>query len=78
MAPNPIGNCTFTHKEEAIKPMPKDGFPILGYLEPGLYSAVTHSGMTMGPLIGQLVAAEVKERASLLILDDSRPGRFDV
>jgi len=77
LAPRPIENSKFTHKEEAIKPMPKDGFPILGYLETGLYSAVTHSGMTMAPLVGQLVAAEVKERVSLSILDDYRVARFD-
>mmetsp|Transcript_10293 Transcript_10293/g.18191 ORF Transcript_10293/g.18191 Transcript_10293/m.18191 type:complete len:232 (+) Transcript_10293:212-907(+) len=77
LAPNPVGHSCFTHKEEAIKPMPKDGFPILGYLEEGLYSAVTHSGMTMAPLIGQLVAAEVREQVSLSILDDYRPSRFD-
>jgi len=77
LAPNPIESSTFTHKEEAIKPMPQDGFPILGYLEAGLYSAVTHSGMTMAPLIGQLVAAEVKEQVSLSILDNYRPARFN-
>ena len=77
IAPNPVASSTFTHKEEVVsKPMPKDGFPILGYLEKGLYSAVTHSGMTLSPLIGQLVAAEVKEQVSLSILDDYRPARF--
>jgi len=77
LAPNPIRNSLFTHKEEAIKPMPEDGYPILGYLEAGLYSAVTHSGMTLAPLIGQLVAAEVREGVSLSVLDDYRPSRFD-
>ena len=77
LAPNPIARSNFTHMEEVIKPMPKDGFPILGYLEPGLYSAVTHSGMTMAPLIGQLVAAEVQEQVSLRLLDDYRPTRFN-
>lgn len=78
LAPNPVGNSTFTHKEEVVsKPMPRDGFPIMGYVEAGLYSAVTHSGMTMAPLLGQLVAAEVKEQVSLSLLDDYRPGRFD-
>jgi hypothetical protein len=33
--------------------------------------------MTMAPLLGQLVAAEVKEQVSLSLLDDYRPGRFD-
>ena len=77
LAPNPIARSNFTHMEEVIKPMPEDGFPILGYLEPGLYSAVTHSGMTLAPLIGQLVAAEVQEQVSLRLLDDYRPTRFN-
>lgn len=77
LAPNPVGNSRLTYKKEVIsKPMPKDGFPILGYVQPGLYSAVTHSGMTLSPLVGQLVAAEVKEQVSLIILNDYRPTRF--
>lgn len=42
-------------------PYPLDGHPIVGWL-PGLenvYVAVTHSGATLGPLLGRLVAAEV-------------------
>jgi len=79
IAPKPIGNAPLTYKREVgSKPMPKDGFPIVGYVEPGLYAAVTHSGMTLSPLIGQLVAAEVKEQVSLCILDEYRPTRFIV
>ena len=78
LAPNPVRNSPLTHKNEVVsKPMPKDGFPILGYVVPGLYSAVTHSGMTLCPLIGQLVAVEVIEQVSLDILNDYRPTRFD-
>ena len=57
--------------------MPRDGFPAVGYVEAGLYAAVTHSGMTLAPLLGQLVAAELTDGMSLQLLDDYRPARFD-
>ena len=41
------------------RPMPVDGLPIVGPLAPGLYVAVTHSGMTLGLLLGELVAGEL-------------------
>jgi glycine/D-amino acid oxidase-like deaminating enzyme len=44
-----------------VRPLPADGYPLVGSLPgiPALYLAVTHSGMTLGPLLGELVAAEV-------------------
>jgi glycine/D-amino acid oxidase-like deaminating enzyme len=44
-----------------VRPMPKDGFPCVGAVSevPGYYEAVTHSGVTLGPLVGRLLAEEV-------------------
>ena len=42
------------------RPMPADGRPAIGPLGPqGLYVVCTHSGMTLAPLIGEAVAAEI-------------------
>ena len=43
------------------RPVPADGLPIVGPLPsmPNVYVAVTHSGMTLAPLIGKLAAAEI-------------------
>ena len=44
-----------------VRPMPKDEKPIMGGL-PGLdgfYVAVSHSGVTLGPLWGRIVTAEI-------------------
>ena len=41
-------------------PYPADAHPILGWIkEKKVYVAVTHSGATLGPLLGRLVANEV-------------------
>ena len=49
---------------------PADGLPAVGYLTPGerVYVAATHSGITLAPLLGRLVAAELMrgERDPLL------------
>ncbi|MGI8912699.1 MAG: NAD(P)/FAD-dependent oxidoreductase, partial [Chloroflexota bacterium] len=44
-----------------IRALPSDGYPVVGPAPGcgGLYLAVTHSGMTLGPLLGELVAAEL-------------------
>lgn len=61
---------------QAVRPMPKDGLPIIGYVEEGLYTVVTHSGMTLGPLLSSLAAAEVMDGISFDLLSSYRPSRF--
>lgn len=59
------------------RPVPADGLPAIGPLDvPGLYVATMHSGATLGPLIGELVAAEVLSGANSSLLAPFRPGRF--
>ncbi|MEM9097070.1 MAG: FAD-dependent oxidoreductase [Pseudomonadota bacterium] len=43
------------------RPMPEDGFPILGAVpgQPTLSIAVTHSGVTLAPVIGEMIAADL-------------------
>jgi glycine/D-amino acid oxidase-like deaminating enzyme len=56
---------------------PEDGLSIVGYLDKHhrSYSLVTHSGMTMAPLLGRLVAEEVRGDISHF-LNAFRPSRF--
>jgi len=60
------------------RPMPTDGLPIIGPLPelPGVYVAVTHSGITLGPVTGRLVAAELVEAVPDEQLVGVRPDRF--
>jgi glycine/D-amino acid oxidase-like deaminating enzyme len=58
--------------------MPEDERPIVGPV-PGLsgfYVAVTHSGVTLAPLIGQLVAQEVTTGELSPLLAEYRIERF--
>jgi glycine/D-amino acid oxidase-like deaminating enzyme len=60
------------------RPMPRDGFPVLGYPEPvpNLYLALMHSGVTLAPLVGELAALEIVDGARVQLLDAYRPERF--
>lgn len=58
------------------RPMPPDGLPIVGEAEPGLYLAAMHSGITLAPLIGRLVATEVMTSTRASNLAPFRPDRF--
>jgi glycine/D-amino acid oxidase-like deaminating enzyme len=62
----------------AIRPIPGDHLSAIGPVPrtSGYYLAITHSGVTMSPFLGALVADEIvrgKERAELA---DFRPARF--
>jgi glycine/D-amino acid oxidase-like deaminating enzyme len=60
------------------RPMPKDGFPILGPAGncPNLYIAVTHSGVTLASILGELVTQEILDRVSVRMLEPYRLSRF--
>jgi glycine/D-amino acid oxidase-like deaminating enzyme len=62
----------------AWRAMPADRLPIVGplpWLDP-LYLAVSHSGVTLAPALGRLVAKEVADQAADGLLAPFRPGRF--
>lgn len=60
------------------RPMPADGLPLIGRFDsaPALYFAVMHSGMTLAPLVGRLVATELLDGVELDALAAFRSGRL--
>lgn len=60
------------------RPMPKDGFPIVGPSSrcPNLYVVVTHSGVTLAPILGEIVSLEVLDGVEVRMLEPYRPSRF--
>jgi D-hydroxyproline dehydrogenase subunit beta len=61
-----------------VRPMPVDGQPIVGWLPgvDGLYVAVTHSGVTLGLRLAELICAELVSDAPTAELAPYRPDRF--
>lgn len=62
----------------AIRSLPADELPILGRLDDAnqVYIAVMHGGITLGPLVGQIVANEVLDELDCDSLARYRPSRF--
>ena len=61
-----------------FRPMPLDEFPVMGAL-PGLadiHVAVTHSGVTLAPIIGRLTTEEVLHGTRSSMFAPYRPERF--
>jgi glycine/D-amino acid oxidase-like deaminating enzyme len=58
--------------------MPADGQSIVGHLPaaPGLYVAVTHSGVTLATHLSRLIATEVTTGTPAAELAPYRPDRF--
>lgn len=61
-----------------MRPIPADGVTSAGLLAslPGYGEIVTHSGVTLGPLLGRLVANEIAGGAPDGLLAEFRPDRF--
>lgn len=61
------------------RPVPVDGFPAIGVPQngDGLYVATMHSGITLGPAIGRLVAEELSGSDQSDLLRPYRPTRFN-
>ena len=66
--PTPVG----------YRPMPLDGFPILGFTEavPNLYIALMHSGVTLAPLVGEMATMEIVDGARVEWFSPYRLERF--
>ncbi|MGB1234689.1 MAG: NAD(P)/FAD-dependent oxidoreductase [Planktomarina sp.] len=63
----------------AWRPMPVDGLPIVGRITDRIYTAVMHSGVTLGAVMGELVADEVihgSTNRTQSFLSAYRPDRF--
>ncbi|MCC9054329.1 FAD-binding oxidoreductase [Microbacterium sp. F2E] len=62
-----------------LKPIPGDGEPVVGAVPQidGLSVLFTHSGATLGLILGELVAEEVVTGTPSPVLDAFRLGRFD-
>lgn len=73
-----LGKARITQTQVVERPIPVDGFPSVGAVPsvPGYYEAVSHSGITLGPLIGRLLAAEIITGRRDEMLADFRPERF--
>jgi glycine/D-amino acid oxidase-like deaminating enzyme len=61
-----------------LRALPVDGVSICGWAGPvdGFYVVVTHSGVTLAPLLAELVASEVVDGRTEPRLEPFRPARF--
>ena len=61
-----------------VRPIPEDGRSCVGAVAdlPGYYEAVTHSGVTLGPLLGRLLAREILSGEVDYLISPFSPDRF--
>jgi D-hydroxyproline dehydrogenase subunit beta len=74
----PAAHVKLVAVQVGVRPMPADGVSVVGPV-PGLknlWVAVTHSAVTMGPLLGRLVAEEMTGSPASPLLAPFRPDRF--
>ena len=59
------------------RPLPVDGHPVLGSSpgRPDVYLAIMHSGVSLAPIVGQVVAHELIEGNPIGRLEPFRPTR---
>ncbi|WP_350004015.1 FAD-binding oxidoreductase [Pseudarthrobacter sp. WHRI 8279] len=75
------GNPRLTAQRVAagLKPIPGDGEPVVGPVPsiPGLHTVFTHSGATLGLILGELLAGEILTGTPSPVLAAFRLDRFD-
>jgi glycine/D-amino acid oxidase-like deaminating enzyme len=78
-----LDDATVTGYRVCVRPMPADGQSIVGWLPgaPGVYVAVTHSGVTLGAHLAALMTAELLSAGEPGDADEAglapyRPGRL--
>ena len=73
-----LGNSRIAETRIVDRPIPADGWPSVGAVPPvpGYYEAVSHSGITLRPVIGRLLASEILSGKRDELLADFRPERF--
>lgn len=59
-----------------LRAIPADRLPVVGWALDGLYVVATHSGVTLAPALGELVATELLEGEDRVELTQFRPERF--
>jgi glycine/D-amino acid oxidase-like deaminating enzyme len=74
-----FAGARFEHTHIGLRALPIDGWPVCGWINSigGLYVVVTHSGITLAPLLSQLVAEELVDGVEASVLSPFRPSRFD-
>ncbi len=75
-----IGDARAIPTPVGYRPMPLDGFPVLGFTEavPNLYVALMHSGVTLAPLVGEMATLEIVDDVRVDWFASYRPERFSV
>lgn len=74
----PLANARIASARIGVRPYPADGHSCAGPVSarPGYFEAVTHSGVTLGPLLGKLLSAEILTGEVDPVLAPFRPDRF--
>lgn len=75
-----LGEADIVEARFGVRPVPADGHSCVGALPgiPGYYEAVTHSGVTLGPLVGRLLAREILTGEVDPLIAPFRPDRFQL
>lgn len=72
-----LAHAEVDHMTIGFRPMPTDGFPIVGAVPnvPGVSVCVTHSGVSLAPLLADYLAAELVHGQEEPMLAPYRPSR---
>ncbi|MEB8338006.1 NAD(P)/FAD-dependent oxidoreductase [Streptomyces endophyticus] len=72
-----LGEARIADARIGVRPVPLDGLPLVGEAEaaPGLYHLVSHSAVTLAPVLGRLAAQEITSGRSAEELNVYRPDR---
>lgn len=74
-----IGNVSAIATPVGYRPMPLDGYPIIGFTKSftNMYVVVMHSGVTLAPLVGEMATLEILDGVQVDWFNPYRLDRFN-
>ena len=75
-----IGDASAIATPVGYRPMPIDGYPIIGFTESvsNLYITLMHSGVTLAPLVSEMTTLEIVDGVKVDWFTPYRPDRFNL
>ena len=70
-------NIKYSGYKYGLRVMPKDGLPIIGLCDnSNVYIVMTHSGVTLAPILAQIIKSEIVDKQQVSEIDFYRMKRF--
>jgi D-hydroxyproline dehydrogenase subunit beta len=71
-----LADASIERAQVALRALPADGLPVLGWVANGLYTVLAHAGVTLAPVLAEIAVAEIVDGRADPRAERFRPDRL--